>query len=351
MNGEERSVWYLIDAATPGMVIRYVPEEGMPRERTLHRAIRPNSLAGIASSAITDAIASNQMCAREIRIRGEGYKVFALPVPGPDGGPLAVQMWVGQQADTPVDPPAIDVLVWDGKQWTVRNNGRGGAVLPEGFPLLHGAWFLSRIIECEERDRLITAALDAQPGTHWQGPMRVLTANDEKTTRVYGLFRYHSPHSLRGLLLQVEQDRQPGIVLPTYHGDAAVGLLGGTIALIDTETLQIVEWLTPPLPSIAWRHHPASRGTDPSADRKEFNLTTTHLIHPDDLGYYLTPLLDLVKDRIKSARSVVRLLTLEHDWQLVELYCIRLPHGLPRFLTCLIRPVGDDMRPGLVSEN
>lgn len=137
-------------------------------------------------------------------------------------------------------------------------------------------------------------------------------------------------------------------MLPTYHNDAAAALLGGTTALIDIESMQIIEWLTPPLAAIAWRHHPASKGMDP-ADRDEFNLATTHLIHPDDRECYLAVMAELAAHRIEYARAVVRLLTVDRDWLRVELYCIRLPRGLPRFLACLIRPVGAETPTGVVS--
>ncbi|WP_328410929.1 hypothetical protein [Nocardia sp. NBC_00403] len=341
-------MWYLIDVAEPDRGIRYMPEEGMARERSLLRAIRPSSLAVLANSALAQAIESNEQCAREVRIRGELHGVLAVPVAGPDGKPMAVQLWAGARPADRVDPPGIDVFVWDDRQWTLMSHGSGGAVLPAGHELLHGAWFLSRIIECEERDRLITAALDPRPGVEWQGPMRMLTVEEDRTTRVFGFFRYHGPHALRGLLLQGEAERAAGIVLPTYHNDAAAALLGGTTALIDIESMQIIEWLTPPLAAIAWRHHPASKGMDP-ADRDEFNLATTHLIHPDDRECYLAVMAELAAHRIEYARAVVRLLTVDRDWLRVELYCIRLPRGLPRFLACLIRPVGAETPTGVVS--
>ncbi|MGV9675724.1 GAF domain-containing protein [Nocardia sp. NPDC003482] len=340
-------MWYLVDATDAAKVIRHVPEEGMARERLLHRAIRPNSLALLAESVLERTIVSGERVARDLRVRGEDFQVLALPVPGPDDQVLAVQLRVARRADPPEPPPAVDAFTWDGPQWTLMSGGAGGAVLPAGYERLHGAWFLSRIVECEERDKLMTAALTPRPGTVWEGPMRVLTADDTHTTRVFGYFRYHGDEALRGLLLQVESDRVPGIVQPTYHNDAAAALLGGTTALIDTERLQIIEWLTPPLPEIAWRHHPASRGLDP-VDRDEFNLGTTHLIHPEDMGFYVRGLTDLARGAATEARGIVRLLTLRGDWRTVELYCIRLPHGLPRFLICLIRPV-PDAAPGLIT--
>ncbi|MET7771594.1 GAF domain-containing protein [Nocardia sp. NPDC005366] len=337
-------MWYLIDAAEPDRAIRHVPEEGMARERSLHRLVRPSSLSAVASSAVAQAIDTNDHCDREVLVRGERRDVHAEPVPGPDGKPLAVRLWVGRRRRD--DPPGIDVFLWDGRQWTVMAEGKGGTVLPAGHPRLHGAWFLSRILECEDRDRLMTAALDSRPGTEWQGTMQVLTP-DDRSTRVFAFFRHHGPNVLRGLLLQVEPARAPDLVTPTYHDDAAVALLGGTTALIDIETMQIIEWLTPPLGDIAWRHHPASRGADPAGDG-EFNLATTHLIHPEDAVTYLRALRALVEYRTERGRAVVRLLTLSRGWQPVELSCIRLPHGPPRFLVCLIRPVGPDTPLGMI---
>lgn len=337
-------MWYVIDAAEPDRAIRQVPEERTARERSLHRLVRPGSLSTVASSVVAHAIESNESCDREVLVRGERRDVHAEPVPGPDGTPLAVRLWVGRRRRDPA--PGIDVFLWHGRQWTVLADGTGGTVLPPGHPRLHGAWFLSRIIECEERDRLMTAALDSRPGTRWQGAMQVRTP-DERSARVFGFFRHHGPDVLRGLLLQVEPAREPGLIAPTYRDDAAVALLGGTTALIDAETMQIIEWLTPPLGDIAWRHHPASKGTDPSG-AGDFDLATTHLIHPDDIGIYLTALRSLVENRVDRARGVVRLLTLSRGWQPVELSCVRLPHGPSRFLTCLIRPVGPDTPSGLI---
>lgn len=330
-------MWYLIDAAEPDRAIRHVPEEGMARERSLHRLVRPSSLSAVVSSVLTQSIDTNDRCVREVLVRGELHTVFAEPVPGPEGKPLAVRLWVGQQPRE--DPPAIDVFVWDGGRWTVMSHGAGGAVLPVGHPMLHGAWFLSRIVECEERDRLMATVLDARPGVEWQGTMQVLTS-DDRSARVFGFFRYHAPDTVRGLLLQVAPAREPGLIAPTYHRDAAAALLGSTTALIDIQTMQIIEWLTPPLPDIAWRHHPASRGVDPAGDG-DFTLATTHLVHPDDLAGYLRTLSELARYRVETARLVVRLRTLDRGWCAVELSCIRLPQGQPRFLTCLIRPITD----------
>ncbi|WP_054816171.1 hypothetical protein [Nocardia arizonensis] len=331
-------MWYLIDAAEPDRAIRHVPEEGMARERSLHRLVRPSSLSAVVSSVLAQAIDGNDRCAREVLVRGETQYVVAEPVSGPGGRPLAARLWVG--AGPRDDPPGIDVFVWDGARWTVMSHGAGGVVLPAGHPLLHAAWFLSRVIECEDRDRLMATALDARPGVEWQGTMQVLTA-DDRSVRVFGFFRYHAPAALRGLLLQVEPAREPGLIAPTYRRDAAAALLGSSAALIDIRTMQIIEWLTPPLPDIAWRHHPASRDTDPVGDG-EFTLSTTHLVHPDDLETYLRALTELTEYRVESARLVVRLLTLAGGWCAVELSCIRLPQGRPRFLTCLIRPVQPD---------
>lgn len=334
-------MWFLIDTADPDMVLRHVPEEGTARWRSLQRAVRPASLAGLASSVVAQAIETNAPYSRELPIRGERHHGFAEPISGPDGEPLAMRMWVGTDPEDRDDPPPMDAVVWDGAQWTLMSAGDGGAILPAGHQLLHGAWFLSRIVECEERDKLITAALDPQPGIEWQGPMRVLTPDDERTTRVFGCFRYHEPHRLRCLVLQIESGRESGIILPTYHNDAAAALLGGCTALIDIESLQIIEWLTPPLPGIAWRHHPDSRDTSADSGNRHWNLATTHLVHPDDMGFYLSAMTDLVAGNIEAGHTVVRLLTLDHDWLPVELYTKRLPRGLPRFLTALIRPAAD----------
>lgn len=342
-------MWFLIDAADLDMVLRHVPEEQTARWRSLHRAIRPPSLASMAGSVVAQAARANTECRRDLRVRGEVHRACAAPVAGPDGRPLAIRLWVGTGDEEGENPPPIDAFVWDGAQWTLISAGTGGAILPPDHHLLHGAWFLSRIVECEERDKLITAALDPQPETRWHGPMRVLTSDNARTTRVFGSFRYHQPHQLRCLILQIEQNRESGLVLPTYHNDAATGLLGGTTALIDIESMQIIEWLTPPLPGIAWRHHPSSRDTAPRPDKTEYNLTNTHLIHPDDMGHYLTAIMDLASGRAETGHAVVRLLTLDHHWQRTELHTIRLPNGLPRFLACLIRPAGDDQPLGPVS--
>lgn len=334
-------MWYLVDAADPKRVIRFQPSEGVARERLLHRAVRPNSIAALANSAIGYTIATGREYTGQIRVRGEMYTTTTLPVAGLDQRPLAVQIWVAG-SDVPREPaPGVDAFVWDGRQWTVTSSGVGGPVLPPGFPLLHGAWFLSRIIECEERDKLITAALNPRPGTSWSGSMRVLAADNTGTTRVFGHFRYHSEEKLYGLLLRADRESEPGVVLPTYRNDAAAVLLRGTTALIDLDRMQIIEWLTPPLHDIAWRHHPTPRALDPT-DRTEFSLVTTHVIHPDDHPEYLRAMRDLAAGRIDAHRGIVRLLTLRGGWQPVELYHTRLPQGLPRFLIVLIRPVAGD---------
>ncbi|PFX01199.1 hypothetical protein CJ469_04012 [Nocardia farcinica] len=329
-------MWFVVDTAEPDKGIRHVPEDGPARTRSLTRAIRPNSLAAVAVSVVGRAIEAARPIGREVLVRGEDHRVLAIPVPGPDGAPLAVQLWAAAARVTPPEPPAVDVFVWDGPQWTVRSSGAGGPVLPPGHPLLHGAWFLSRIIECEGRDRLMSAALDPRPGVFWQGSMQVRTP-DDRTTRVFGFFRPHGTSALRAVLLQIESARAPGLVPPTYHHDAAAALLDGATALIDLQSLQIIEWLTPPPAGIAWRHHPASRELDPAPDGREFSLATTHLVHPDDLARYLEALRDLSEHRRDEVRIRVRLLTVRRGWQLVELYCVRLPKGLPRFATCLIR--------------
>ncbi|MBH0776119.1 GAF domain-containing protein [Nocardia bovistercoris] len=328
-------MWYLIDAAEPDRAIRQVPEEGMARERSLHRLVRPSSLSGVVSSVVSQAIDANDRCVREVLVRGDPHTVLAEPVPGPEGKPLAVRLWVGQHRRE--DPPAIDVFVWDGARWTVLSHGAGGAVLPAGHPKLHGAWLLSRILECEERDRLMAAVLDVRPGVEWQGTMRVLTA-DDRSARVFGFLRYHAPDTMRGLLLQVGPTLEPGLIAPTYHRDAAAALLSSTTALIDIQTMRIIEWLTPPLPDIAWRHHPATRDVDPPG-AEDCTVATADLVHPDDQADYLHALSELARYRVETARLVVRLRTLERGWRPVELSCIRLPRGGPRFLTCLIRPV------------
>ncbi|MBF6215286.1 DUF5593 domain-containing protein [Nocardia puris] len=338
-------MWFLVDSAEPDKGIRHVAKDGSARVRSLHRAIRPAALAAVAGSVVAQAIADRAPSSREVLVRGEPQRVLALPVPGPDGEPLAVRLWAGAAGAEPPEPPAVDAFVWDSHQWTLRSDGTGGPVLPAGHPLLHGAWFLSRIIECEDRDRLMAAALDPRPGPRWRGAMQVRTA-DGGTAGVYGFFRGDDRGLLRGLLIQVAADREPGPLPPTYRDDAAVALLGGTAALIDTRTMQIVEWLTPPLEGIAWRHHPASRGLDPSGEGREFNLATTHLVHPDDLAPYLAGLRELVDGRLDRARVAVRLLTLRREWRAVELHCVRMPGSAPRFLACLIRPLDQDALPG-----
>ncbi|MBO0854165.1 MAG: DUF5593 domain-containing protein [Nocardia sp.] len=217
-------MWYLVDADDPTRVIRYLPEVGLARERSLHRAIRPSSLAALANTVIRTVVESGGRHRSRIAVRGETYTVAAIPVAGPGDRPLAVQVWVAATDAPHEPPPSVDAFLWDSRQWTLMSSGAGGAVLPKGYPMLHGAWFLGRIIECEDRDKLITVALDAEPGAGWDGPMRVLSADDTHTTRVFGYFRCRSRQQLSGLLLQTERGRDPGIVLPTYRNDAAAAL-------------------------------------------------------------------------------------------------------------------------------
>lgn len=340
-------MWYLIDAAEPESVLRYVPDEGTARWRGLYRAIRPNSLANLAHSAIVRACETHAQCTRTITIRGSAHRVVARPINGLDGNTLAVQLWAGDDEVEAADPPQVDAFVWDGRLWTLISAGIGGSVLPAGHNLLHGAWFLSRIIECERRDQLITAAIDPQMGTEWQGPIQILTADDARTTRVVGCFRYHEPHRLKGLLLQVENERERGVVLPTYHNDATVALLGGTTALIDMQLMQIIEWLTPPLPQIPWRHHPASGDTVAPTSEGQWNLANTHLIHPDDKAIYMGLTAELATGEIPAAHVVVRMLTVDRNWLPTEIYTVPMPpgssasNGVPRFFTSLIRPARD----------
>ncbi|WP_378735982.1 GAF domain-containing protein [Nocardia brasiliensis] len=335
-------MWFLVDAADPDRALSSTLDEGIARERSLIRAIRPNSLAAAANSAIAQVLSSNRPASRDLWVRGGDREILAIPVPGPDDETLAVQLWAGPRRRPGRDePPPIDAFVWDGGEWTLMSGGRGGAVLPARHRLLHGAWFLSRIIECEERDQLMTAVLDPNPDTVWEGPMRVLTPDDAHTTRIFGTFRYHARNRLRALLLQIEEDRKPGIVLPTYHNDAAAALLGGTTALMDLLTMQILEWLTPPLPEIAWRHHPQSHDTDPTDRRSTFNLTNTHLVHPDDRASNRQTYLDLAEGRIETAERTFRLLTVSGGWQAVQISWVPIPHALPRFRAMLFRPVGN----------
>lgn len=337
-------MWYLIDAAEPEAVLRYVPDEGTARWRTLFRAVRPTSLASLAHSAILRARETRTECTRSVTIRGAVHSVVAKPINGLDGSTLAVQLWVGSDEDERSDPPQVDAFVWDGRLWTLISAGIGGAVLPAGHNLLHGAWFLSRIIECERRDQLITAAIDPQPGAAWQGPIQILTADNTRTTRVIGCFRYHEPHKLRGLLLQVEDERDTGLVLPTYHNDATVALLGGTTALIDMRLMQVIEWLTPPLPQIPWRHHPASGDTVASTSEGQWNLANTHLVHPDDKATYTGLTVDLARGDISVAHAVVRMITVDQEWLPIEIYTVPMPagsaasNGSSRFFTSLLRP-------------
>ncbi|MCX4098622.1 GAF domain-containing protein [Nocardia sp. alder85J] len=333
-------MWYLIDAARPDRVVRHIPGEGTARERSLHRAVRPGFLTALAEIAIAEAMDSAAVRIRRALIRGQRFEVVAVPVAGHDGVVAAVRLWVGANGAPRDEPPPMDTFVWQGRQWTLWSSGAGGAMLPAGHPLLHGAWFLSRVLECEGRDRLIAAALEPEPGTAWEGPMRVLTAG-HGIARVYGYFRYHAPDRLRGLLLQMHTEPE---VLPAHHHDTTATLLGGTTALIDLRTMQIIEWLTPPLPGIAWRHHPASAPVAPP-DLPEYNLLTTQIVHPDDLRLYLREVAELADGRRESGHAVVRLLTTDRDWLPVELYAVRHPEGPGRFLTCLIQPVGDVLRP------
>jgi hypothetical protein len=335
-------VWYLIDAARPDRVVRYVPGEATARERSLQRAVRPGFLTALAEIAVAEAVDSARISERRALIRGESYDVIALPVAGPEGAVAAVRLWVGAD-DAPRDePPAVDAFVWHGPQWTLLSAGSGGPVLPAGHPLLHGAWFLSRVLECEGRDRLIAVALEPRPGAGWEGPMRVLTA-DDGIARVYGWFRYDAPDRLRGLLLRVETGHEPELALPAHHHDTTATLLGGTTALIDLRTMQIIEWLTPPLPGIAWRHHPASSGTAPPP-RSDYNLLTTHLVHPDDREGYLRVVTGLRAGGAESGRARVRLLTVTGGWVPVELHAVRHAGAPERFLSCVIQPVGDVVR-------
>ncbi|WP_019928426.1 GAF domain-containing protein [Nocardia sp. BMG111209] len=336
-------MWYLIDAARPDRVVRHTPGEGPARERSLQRAVRPGFLTALAEVAVAEAVDSGRSCARRALIRGESFDVVAAPIAGYGGVVAAVRLWVGAAGTPREDPPPADVFLWHGSHWTLRSSGNGGAVLPAGHPLLHGAWFLSRVLECEGRDRLIAAALAPEPGAVWEGPMRVLTA-DGGIARIYGWFRYHAPDRLRGLLLRVEAGHEPDLAVPAHHHDTTATLLGGTTALIDLRNMQIIEWLTPPLPGIAWRHHPASRGTEPPGG-SDHNLLNSHVVHPDDREDYLRVIVELAESRQDSGHAVVRLLTVEGGWVPVELYAVRHAGAPDRFLSCLIQPVDGVGRP------
>ncbi|MBO0852677.1 MAG: DUF5593 domain-containing protein [Nocardia sp.] len=337
-------MWYLVDVADTARPVRYVASEGKVGERRLHRAIRPNSLAVAAQSMIEQCAATGELGSSELLVRGVRYVVLTVPVAGPGEEVLAVQMWVGEAGIAPPPPPDVDAFVWDGPRWVVFSSGRGGTVLPVGHDVLHGAWLMSRIIECEGRDRLMTAALDPEPGVRWSGAMEVLTVDGARTARVFGWFRYHRDGALCGLLLRVQSDREPGIVLPTYHHDAAAALLGGTTALVDTQRMRLVDWLTPPISGIAWLHHPSSAPEPDSIGDLEFELGASHPIHPEDRERYLGLLLELAAGRTDEARATVRLLAVTGHWQPVDLYCVRLPRASPRFVTVLIRLVGDPAR-------
>ncbi|MBY8862058.1 hypothetical protein K7711_36665 [Nocardia sp. CA2R105] len=249
-----------------------------------------------------------------------------------------MQLSVTNTEGEPEPVPPVDAFIWDSARWMLLSQGAGGgAVVPAGYPRLHAAWFLARIIECEDRDTLIAAALNPLPGTTWKGHMQVLTT-DDTPSRVYAHFRYHSPQRLSGLLLQVERYHAPVLLPPTHHRDAAAELLGATTALIDIERMQIVEWLTPPLSGIAWPYHPTAHGpapTDPDGNSSQ----TAPLIHPDDLATTLRNMHDLATGHVTANRTVARLLTVEGHWQSVELHHTHLPHGSSRFIAVLIRPL------------
>lgn len=312
--------WLLIDTLAAPDTWSVLAVGTSPRRwKSLARTV-PARLIPIVTAAAAGAEVVEPRLPKS-RQAWSGLLARAVPLSGPDDRVHAVQMWVGEGEPPP--PPVVATYLLDARtrRTEIRSAGPGGTCESD-----RTVWVGAEVFEPVERfdEALDLAALVARatPETRWCGDMCVRTPEGLRTLMLATRNSEADPQVWRGVLADITDSVAPR---PKSFEALTVDTLmnrdpGLHLAVLDTERLHVIRWISRPLPRLA------STG---GADERS-------LPHPDD------------RDRVVEARrairsgvqfvtlSNVRLVATDGGWLTVDVEVSPLPYrpggtGTPHF--------------------
>ena len=270
--------WLLIETLDLPDTWSVLAVDTAPRRwKSLARTVPARLMPILTAAAATGETVERQL--PKSRYAWSGHHACAIALPGPDDRIHGVQMWVGP--DRPPTPPPVATHVIDARTRAteVRPAGLGPA-----FDRRRIVWVGAESFEHVERfdEALDLAAIVARgvPGSRWCGELYVRTPEGLRTLLMATRNSDAEPHLWRGLLADITDSVAPQAKsFEAAMVDTLVSRNPGMyLAVLDTERVRVVRWISPPVPDLDW-----TGGTD-----------ERELPHPAD------------RERIISARRAIR---------------------------------------------
>ncbi|NKY89176.1 GAF domain-containing protein [Nocardia veterana] len=221
---------------------------------------------------LTAAAAGGETVERQLpksRHAWSGHHACAIPRRGPDERVHAVQMWVGPGEPPP--PPPVGTHLFDARtrRTEVRSAGLGRA-----FDRRRSVWTGAESFEHVERFDdaldLVAVVTRAAPGSRWCGEICVRTPEGLRTLMMATRNSADDPQLWRGVLADITDSVPPQ---PKSFEAATVDTLvnrnpGMYLAVLDTERVRVIRWISPPVPGLDWTGDTDERTLPHPGDRE-----------------------------------------------------------------------------------
>ncbi|WP_156380453.1 MULTISPECIES: GAF domain-containing protein [unclassified Rhodococcus (in: high G+C Gram-positive bacteria)] len=320
------------DAGPVGTV---VAKDGRAKDWTaLSRAVGSKRIAD-AARAMTAFVAASGEDAAET-VPGLNSPLRAVAVPGPRKAVHGVMLYAGDDSDAP--PPLVVGYDWSSsRRQFAFTPGIAGVTGREPASKLAAPAFelFDHADDADSAMYLLVALLDAEPGTRWDGTVALRTPRGARplrnavrtvldTSSADDASRYVDTVS-HALAISLRADELV-VAGPSVEAFALRSLTRNSptaIALIDTERVRVVRWLTDPVENILWKGQVDQRDTP----------------HPSDIARIVSAYRQMHEwaDH-RTEIPGVRLRRVDGGWTVVDLRATRVPGQ--RFLMVEFQPVG-----------
>ncbi|AHH15769.1 hypothetical protein NONO_c09620 [Nocardia nova SH22a] len=303
--------WLLIETLDVPATWSVLAVDTAPRRwKSLARTVPARLMPILTAAAATGEVVDRQL--PKSRYAWSGHHARAVALPGPDDRVHAVQMWVGPGRPPP--PPAVATQLLDARTRAteVRPVGLGPA-FDRGRTIWVGAESFEHVERFDDALELAATVARGTPGSRWCGELVVRTPHGLRTLMMATRNSTADPHLWRGLLADITDSVAPQA--KSFEAATVDTLVhrnpGMYLAVLDTERVRVIRWISPPVPGLDW-----TGGTD---ERK--------LPHPADRERIIAARNDIRAGAPSISLPGLRLAAVGGGWLSVDAEVSPLPHG------------------------
>jgi hypothetical protein len=302
--------WLLIDTLARPETWSVLAVDTTPRPwKSLARMVPARLLPIVAAAHATRTAVERQL--PKSRHAWSLLRARAIPVVAPDDCVHGVRFWVGA-GDPPV-PPRVAAFLIDGESRTlVRAPGLGPA-FEQGRSVWVGAETFDNVERFDGALDLITIVARAEPGSRWAGTFSVRTRDGLRSLLLATRTSTADPARWRGLLADVTESVPP--LGKTFEATTVDTLCaanpGRHLALVDTERIRLIRWVSNPIPGLRW-----SGGIDERT-----------LPHPEDHPRIRHARTEILAGKSYHTIPGLRLAATDGGWLIADAEAAPLPYG------------------------